>query len=203
MLADFIPQILIIIGLAGGMAVLIRRSQTLSDEELNVFGQSAELKARFQNFWNREVLEKFPKEDIERRAVTFAEKTLRRGRIVLIRFDSFLLRLQARLQELKKNQVLDPDYWLTLKNTRLKDKELRVEFDLTKEEEKLRQAPEKGAKDWVNLARLHLAKKNYADARRMLLEAWRLEPDEKVIHTLLTDIHEGEKESDNDSVAST
>jgi len=191
---EILPQILIIVGFIGGLTILVRRSHNLSDEEFKILQKQIQYWERFRAFWQREVAEKFPKEELERRAIVVAEKFLRRFRITLARFDSFLSRFQARLQDLRKNQSLDPEYWSQLKTADTPSSPSTA-FDPEAEEARLARSGSKNIPDYVNLARLYLAKKNFADARRVLLFAWRFDPQNRQIRTLLSDLKENATKS--------
>lgn len=111
MFINFLPQMLIMVGFVGGLVILIRRARTLSDKELRIFREEPHLFTRLREFWQQKVAEKFPKEELEYRLLHFAEKVLRKIRILVIRFDSFLSRLQHRFRELKHSQNMSKEYW--------------------------------------------------------------------------------------------
>jgi len=98
---------------------------------------------------------------------------------------------------MRKNQVLDPGYWVTLKDSHQRDGAGKYNgdqlLDPAAEEERLRKSAATTASAFVNLARLYLAGHHYTDARRTLLVAWRLDPDDRAVLTLLRDIRAQEK----------
>ncbi|MFN7088228.1 MAG: hypothetical protein ACK4NX_00145, partial [Candidatus Paceibacteria bacterium] len=126
------------------------------------------------------------------RLILFAEKNLKRCRILISRLDLLLSKLQTKLGRVKRMQALDPFYWRKIRQKEglldsLKESEVRA-LDPFIEEKRLQKNASKTASDFVNLARLYMRDKHYSDARRALLLAWRLNPDDKTVLSLLRDI---------------
>jgi hypothetical protein len=198
MTADFIPPLLILVGLAGGLAILIRKSKSLSDDELSRLLGKANLNQRLQTAWQEKVASRFPKEDIEQRLALFAEKFIRRLRIFLTKLDRFLQKLLERVQEARKQKPLDPVYWQNLTNGgkgigKTLREPARVSLDPFRYETRLRKKTEIETVEYLNVARLYLAQKNFPDARRILLTAWRHNSQERSVWLLLDDIKANEQ----------
>lgn len=192
MVFDILAKILVVTGLVGGLIILVRRSKTLSDQELRLFSASTPRTLRFREFWQIRVSQRFPKEEFELRILNFSEKFLRKIRIVITKLDTLLFGLQFHVREVKKRQSLDPGFWEDVKNhVSQSSADLPTNYerlDPLKEEKKLTGSRSKNLEGFVNLARLYLAYNEPQDARRILLAAWRTNPQDGKVLKMLADL---------------
>jgi len=169
---DFLPQILVLVGLSGSVALLVRKSRYIPEEGLRASFETIE---RARAWWRVNFVARFPKEELEDRVLCAAEKLLRRGRIAAMRTDFLFLRWLEGVRRTRtdKHVPRSADYW-----TEFAKPELRhTPEDLFEAELRLGANPLFATYDeYRKLAEVYLAKDEFSDARRLLLEAWRRAP---------------------------
>lgn len=179
---DFIPQLLVLVGLGGGVIILVRKAKYLPEEGLKASFETIE---RLKIFWRDRIVSRFPKEELEARLISAVEKTLRRGRIVAMKIDYLLLRALDRLRETRDGKELQANYWKEFAKP-----EVRFSLeDLLEAELRLKANPLFAThEEYQQLAEVYLAKNSFSDARRLLLEAWRRSPKDLAVIALLESV---------------
>lgn len=177
---DFIPQILILVGLGGGVAVLVRKAKYIPDEGLKLSLPTAE---KLRAFWQTKIVERFPGKELENWLLTMEEKFLRRGRILAMKADYLFLRGLEKVRETKSGRLeSNGNYWGEFAKP-----EMRFSFaDLLEAELRLEANPLFARhEEYRRLAEVYLVKGQVGEARRLLIEAWRRDGKDPEINRLL------------------
>jgi len=196
---NIVPPLLIILGIVGLIFLLNNKKFKEREQEIRERLKKDTQPRHFFLFvkW-RQIFNKENIDLLNGRFSNFFEKLLIRFRIIILRIDQFLLKqlekLKGKKEIAKKVQNFD---LLTADKFSLKTEELNLSsiIDLEKEEKKLLVAFLKNPQEessLINLARLYLFKKDFSSARWALLEAHRLNKEDKVIKDLLSELQEKE-----------
>ncbi|MGC8651212.1 MAG: hypothetical protein ACP5RX_01170 [Minisyncoccia bacterium] len=202
---NIIPPLLIVLGLAG-LIIIFNRKDLKEIKMIEENQSKIEITQRYSAIFTKwhQLFNKQNFELIQTKLSNFFNKVLIRLRIVILRLDHFLFRqLEKRKgvenankdnQDLKKNDnnlsALNKKFSFELDNLNSLSS-----LDLEKEEKKLLKLFFKKSLEessLINLARLYLYKKDFSSARWALLEAYRLNPKDKVIRDLLSELQEKE-----------
>jgi len=177
---DFIPQILILVGLGGGVAILARKAKYLPEDGLQFSLPTVE---KLQAFWQAQIAGRFPRKELESWMLSAGEKFLRRGRILAMKADYLFLRGLERVRETKYGRAASTrNYWEEFAKP-----EAQFSFaDLLEAELRLAANPLFATdEEYRRLAEVYLAKGETSEARRLLIEAWRRDQDDADVLRLL------------------
>lgn len=189
---NLIPPLLLLIGLAGLILLLHHQENIISSEEEPESFTTKEKQGKKRWFLNSLQLK-----NIKAKIKHFFEKVLIRLRIIVLRTDRILLhsletlRGKNQSEEQEKRKVFFRKNKINFKHSVL-DSQLE-KMDLKEEEKKLLAKilhNESDLDDLVNLARLYLFEKDFSSARWALIQAYRLEDENKIIEGLFLELEE-------------
>jgi len=202
---NIVSPLLIILGIVGLIFLLNNKSFKEKEEEIrerlkkDTQPRHSFLFAKWRQIFNKENID-----SLNYRFSNFFEKLLIRFRIIILRIDQLLLKELEKLKGKKETAKEIQNFDLLTENEfPLKTEELNLPaqaglssiIDLEKEEKKLLVTFLKNPQEesyLINLARLYLFKKDFSSARWALLEAHRLNKEDKVIKDLLSELQEKE-----------
>ena len=204
---NIIPPLLIVLGIVGLIFLLNNKKFKEKEQEIRERLKKDTHQRHFFLFirWRR-IFNKENTDLLNCRFSNFFEKLLIRFRIIILRIDQLLLKGLERLKGKKEmakeiqNGSGEKENFsdlLTENEFSLKTEKLNLSsvVDLEEEEKKfltdfLKNPQEESS--LINLARLYLFKKDFSSARWALLEAHRLNKEDKVIKDLLSEVQEKE-----------
>jgi len=204
---NIIPPLLIVLGIVGLIFLLNNKKFKEKEQEIRERLKKDTHQRHFFLFirWHR-IFNKENTDLLNCRFSNFFEKLLIRFRIIILRIDQLLLKGLERLKGKKEmakeiqNGSGEKENFsdlLTENEFSLKTEKLNLSsvVDLEEEEKKfltdfLKNPQEESS--LINLARLYLFKKDFSSARWALLEAHRLNKEDKVIKDLLSEVQEKE-----------
>jgi len=204
---NIIPPLLIVLGIVGLIFLLNNKKFKEKEQEIRERLKKDTHQRHFFLFirWRR-IFNKENTDLLNCRFSNFFEKLLIRFRIIILRIDQLLLKGLERLKGKKEmakeiqNGSGEKENFsdlLTENEFSLKTEKLNLSsvVDLEEEEKKfltdfLKNSQEESS--LINLARLYLFKKDFSSARWALLEAHRLNKEDKVIKDLLSEVQEKE-----------
>lgn len=201
---DIIPPLLIILGITGLIYIFQYRQkqkETTPIEELE-----AEKNLEKSDSERRKSLEKFYRifkrqnyQKINEEISSFAEKTLVRSRIIILRIDRAIFQNLTKIR-IKRNasefngkdqngiiNVFSEEKFLQ------NSKETDETLDSVQEEKRLLKkikADPQDLKSFKNLARIYLWRKDFSSACWALLQAYRLDKEDNVVQDLLVELYE-------------
>jgi len=215
---NIIPLLLVILGLIG-LIILFSRQKSekemlgVGEMEKDVFTRKELKKIKtfklFFQIWEKVFLKIFNKENarlIGKGFLNFLEKFLIRLRIVILRIEQSLSKSLAAVKDRKIKKAEDEkssfDYSVLKEETEEKNIEFPDNSFIDSPEEELRLLKEylKKNSDLVllkNLARWYLWKENFSFARWILIEAYHLDADDKIVQALLVELKENEEKTDS------
>lgn len=124
------------------------------------------------------------------------EKFLIRSRIIILRIDRTIFKNLTSIRKRKNDNTEDKENGIIKSFNEGKLIEDDIDFshilDIKEEEKKLLKGLENNSKDIAilkNLARIYLWQEDSSSARWVLLEAYRLDKDDNVIHGLLIELY--------------
>lgn len=186
---NIVPPLLVLLGIIGLILLLNNKHQ---GPEEKIIRKKRLVSTKWQRIFNQQRAEAF-KEKI----VKFFEKLLIRLRIIILRIDQLLSRglekIRIQKQPLEKEKILPKiakDSRLSalidekIPSNTLEDQEKELLITLLKEDF--------SSDSLINLARLYLFTQDFSSARWALLEAYRLDKDNKIIQDLLFELQEKE-----------
>jgi hypothetical protein len=202
---NIVPPLFIILGLVG-LVLLFNKKSSKENKIANQPNFEPKLIKRY-SFFLKKWHQFFNKQNFELVKIklsNFFEKVLIRLRIIILRLDYLLFRQLEKRKEKEKNvkdgldQLKENNTLSVLTNTshlELDNLSSLSPLDLEKEEKQfltlfLKQPEEESS--LVNLARLYLYRQDFSSARWALLEAHRLNKEDKVIRDLLLELQEKE-----------
>jgi len=204
---NIIPPLLIVLGIVGLIFLLNNKNFKEKEQEIGERLKKDTHQRHFFLFvkW-RQIFDKENIDLLNGRLANFFEKLLIRFRIIILRIDHLLLKELERLKGKKEmakeiqNGSGEKEKFsdlLTENEFSLKTEKLNLSsvVDLEEEEKKflidfVKNPQEESS--LINLARLYLFKKDFSSARWALLEAHRLNKEDKVIRDLLSELQEKE-----------
>ena len=204
---NIIPPLLIVLGIVGLIFLLNNKKFKEREQEIRERLKKDTHQRHFFLFvkW-RQIFDKENIDLLNGRLANFFEKLLIRFRIIILRIDHLLLKELERLKGKKEmakeiqNGSGEKEKFsdlLTENEFSLKTEKLNLSsvVDLEEEEKKflidfVKNPQEESS--LINLARLYLFKKDFSSARWALLEAHRLNKEDKVIRDLLSELQEKE-----------
>lgn len=204
---NIIPPLLIVLGIVGLIFLLNNKKFKEKEQEIRERLKKDTHQRHFFLFlkWRR-IFNKENTDLLNCRFSNFFEKLLIRFRIIILRIDQLLLKGLERLKGKKEmakeiqngsGEKENFSNLLTENEFSLKTEKLNLSsvVDLEEEEKKfltdfLKNPQEESS--LINLARLYLFKKDFSSARWALLEAHRLNKEDKVIKDLLSEVQEKE-----------
>jgi hypothetical protein len=180
MIWEIIPLILIFIGFGGVFIFLVKKSRTVSDEEVEEFIRQNPFVKKLSNFYQERIKPRLESRVVEERSLIFLEKALRWLRIIVLKADNWLTGKIEETKKLRNRPKFDPFYWLSVRRSALEKKleeafskkSLSQSFDPLKEELKLIKKRVDKLDEWVHLIRFYLEKGELVEARRILTRIW-------------------------------
>jgi len=202
---NIVPPLLIILGIAG-LILLFNKKSLKENKIVDQSNFEPEMIKRY-SFLLKKWHQLFNKQNfdlVKIKLSNFFEKVLIRLRIIILKLDHFLFRQLEKRKETENNvkDALDQSkgnsnlsVLTNASHEELDNLSSLSPLDLEKEEKKLlksffKQSQEESS--LVNLARLYLYRKDFSSARWALLEAHRLNSENKVIKDLLLELQEKE-----------
>ncbi|MFA5392383.1 MAG: hypothetical protein WC306_01645 [Candidatus Paceibacterota bacterium] len=204
---NIVPPLLIVLGIVGLIFLLNNKKFKEKEQEGRERLKKDTHQRRFFLFVKyHQIFNKKNVSLLNYRFLNFFEKLLIRFRIIILRMDYIFLKT---LEKLKGKKEIAKDIqnglgeketfsdFLTKNEFSLKIEKLNQSSAVDLEEEEkffltnfLKNPQEKSS--LINLARLYLFKKDFSSARWALLEAYRLNNEDKVIKDLLSELQEKE-----------
>jgi len=186
---NIVPPLLVIFGIVG-LIFLLRNKYLIPEEEINQ--RHSILMTKWCKIWNRQRIAA-----VNEKIVKFFEKLLIRLRIIILRVDRLLSRGLERIRGQKepistklkfskvaKTSKLSPLIDKKISINTLEEQEKTLLITLLKEDFNL--------DSLINLARLYLYMQDFSSARWALIEAYRLDNENKIIQDLLFELEEKE-----------
>lgn len=180
MIRELIPLSLILIGFGGALIFLIKKTQSVSDEEIERLIQQSRVIEKLTQFYQEKVLSRFKPQLIETKVLLLLEKFLRWLKVLTLKTENWLTGKIMRIKELRERPQFDPYYWLFLRKSALKKKieetfskkALSASIDPLREELRLIKKRAVKLDQWVHLVRFYLEKGELSEARRLLAKIW-------------------------------
>jgi len=196
---NIVPPLLIVLGIVGLIFLLNNKSFKEKEQEIEERLKKDTQQRHFFLFvkW-RQIFNKENIDSLNGRFSNFFEKLLIRFRIIILRIDQLLLKALERLKGKKETAKEIQNFDLLTENEfslKTEESNLSSIIDSEEEEKKFLTAFLKNSEEespLINLARLYLFKKDFSSARWALLKAHRLNPEDKVIKDLLSELQEKE-----------
>jgi len=186
---NIVPPLLVIFGIVG-LIFLLRNKYLIPEEKISQ--RHSILTTKWCKIWNRQRVAA-----VNEKIVKFFEKLLIRLRIIILRVDRLLSRGLERIRGQKepistklkfskvaKTSKLSPLIDKKISINTLEEQEKTLLITLLKEDFNL--------DSLINLARLYLYMQDFSSARWALIEAYRLDNENKIIQDLLFELEEKE-----------
>lgn len=193
MIWDFIPQLLILVGLGGALVLIVRKSRSLTDEHVN----QALSGSAFFIWWNKVYAQRIrPNMDarkLEERFLLWLEKMLHILRIANLKTENWLSGKLESVKAMRQKPEFDGQYWSSVHRLLLEKKinelfgtiPLQDIGDPIAEELALKRKRKSPLDRWLNLARVYLQQNHLTEARRVLIASWQHNPTDERVLTLL------------------
>ncbi|MEW5805218.1 MAG: hypothetical protein AB1721_00585 [Patescibacteria group bacterium] len=180
MIWELIPLGLILIGFGGAFVFLIKRTESVSDQEIEALIKQNSAVEKISNFYQSKIKPRLESRELENRFLILLEKFLRWLRILTLKTENWLTGKIDQVKELRNRPKFDPYYWLSVRRSALEKKieqtfskkSLSRSFDPLKEELKLIKKRVNQLDEWVHLVRFYLEKGELEEARRLLAKIW-------------------------------
>jgi len=204
---NILPPLLIILGIVG-LIFIFKGQKGEKGRELSAASTSAEASVdekvmedkgkerfpeRFHRIFNKENYQK-----ASNQFFLFIEKSLVRSRIIILRIDRTIFKNLASIRKRKDNDDAKNGENGIIKSfdkAKLTEDNADTSHILNREDEekkllkKLRNNPDDIA-TLKNLARIYLSQEDFSSARWTLLQAYRIDKEDNVIHGLLIELYE-------------
>jgi len=191
---NILPPLLIILGITG-LIFIFKNQKEEKDEEITeekeAINEEGKFLEKFRRIFNKENYQKACN-----KLTLFVEKFLIRSRIIILRIDRTIFKNLASIRKRKNDNTEDEENGIIKSFNEGKLIEDDIDFshilDIKEEEKKLLKGLENNSKDIAilkNLARIYLWQEDSSSARWVLLEAYRLDKDDNVIHGLLIELY--------------
>lgn len=195
MIWDFIPQLLIVIGVGGILILVVRKSGTLTDEYVAQSLEQSAVFAWWKRVYDEKVKPNINSRKLEERFLLFIEKGLHMLRIFNLKIENWASVKLESVKAMRSKPEFDAQYWFSVHRLLLEKKidelfgNIPVQdiIDPIKEELSLkRKRKHRESLDrWLNLARFYLAQNHLTEARRVLIICWQRNPSDERVLTLL------------------
>lgn len=195
MIWDFIPQLLIVIGVGGILILVVRKSGTLTDEYVTQSLEQSAVFAWWKRMYDEKVKPNINSRKLEERFLLFVEKGLHIVRILNLKIENWASVKLESIKAMRSKPEFDAQYWFSVHRLLLEKKieelfgNIPVQdiIDPIKEEMSLkRKRKHRESLDrWLNLARFYLAQNHLPEARRVLIICWQRNPSDERVLTLL------------------
>jgi len=196
---DIIPPLLVIVGLVG-LIVVFNRSPR---ENMLPLGEKKEKIRKGNKFFQKMSLffEKVRSYHFQRRFQSSLERLLVRLRIVILKLDKSVSKnlIHLRKRRIKEGTEEKVSSFSSVSSTWQEDDEKlpsSLGLDFPEEEKKILRRLNKFPQEvdtLVNLARIYLWKEDFSSARAVLLQAYEIDEENKVIQSLLVELKEKEE----------
>ncbi len=194
MIWEFVPDVLVLLGFGGVLFILIRKSRSLSDEDVNRVINDAAIVKSVRSWYQAAVHPRLNAQIIEQAMWTSLEKAFRSIRIVNFKVENWVT---ARLEWVKnarnRERFDDNQYWFSV-HKMLVEKKIEELFgnvpvidldDPIKEELSLKRRRKEPIEQWLNLVRWYLDRNHVSEARRVLILCWQKNPTDGRVLALL------------------
>jgi len=191
---NILPPLLIILGITGLIFIFKNQKEEKNEEiteEKEAINEKGKFLGKFRRIFNKENYQKACN-----KLTLFVEKFLIRSRIIILRIDRTIFKNLASIRKRKNDNTEDEENGIIKSFNEGKLIEDDIDFshilDIKEEEKKLLKGLENNSKDIAilkNLARIYLWQEDSSSARWVLLEAYRLDKDDNVIHGLLIELY--------------
>ncbi len=192
MIWEILPLVLIFLGFGGALVFLVKKSDSISDEEVNKTFENIRLVRFLKSFYQQKIKPRLQSKQIEEKTLLFTEKTLRWLKVLTSKFENLLTRQIEVIKELRSRPETDPLYWLQVRRDALekrieellaKPKNLR--FDPLKEELKLIKNNNDSVEEWLKIAKFYLDAGNLTEARRLIVRSWTVKRGDDKVRLLI------------------
>jgi len=191
---NILPPLLIILGITG-LIFIFKNQKEEKDEEITeekeAINEEGKFLEKFRRIFNKENYQKACN-----KLTLFVEKFLIRSRIIILRIDRTIFKNLTSIRKRKNDNTEDKENGIIKSFNEGKLIEDGIDFshilDIKEEEKKLLKGLENNSKDIAilkNLARIYLWQEDFSSARWVLLEAYRLDKDDNVVHGLLIELY--------------
>jgi len=191
---NILPPLLIILGITG-LIFIFKNQKKEKDgkiiEEKEAINEKEKFLGKFRRIFNKENYQ-----EACNQSTLFVEKFLIRSRIIILRIDRTIFKNLASIRKRKNDNTEDEENGIIKSFNEEKLIEDDINFshilDIKQEEKKLLKELENNPKDIAtlkNLARIYLWQEDFSSARWVLLEAYRLDKDDNVVHGLLIELY--------------
>ena len=194
MIWEFVPDVLVLLGFGGVLFILVRKSRSLSDEDVSRAVNETAIARKAKSWYETAVRPHLNARSIEQSLWTWMEKTLRSVRVANFRIENWVT---ARLEWVKaarnRERFDDDQYWFSVHKL-LVEKKIEELFgsvpvtdlaDPVKEELALKRKRKEPIEQWLNLVRWYLGRSHVSEARRVLILCWQKNPSDERVLALL------------------
>ena len=192
MIWEILPLVLVFLGFGGALVFLVKKSDSISDEEVNKTFENIRLVRFLKSFYRQKIKPRLQSKLIEEKTLLFTEKTLRWLKVLTLKLENLLTGQIEVIKELRARPGTDPLYWLQVRRDAL---EKRIEellakpkstrFDPLKEELKLIKNNNDSLEEWLKIAKFYLDGGNLTEARRLIVRSWTVKRGDEKIRLLL------------------
>lgn len=207
---NFLPILLVVLSLAGLVVIFsrnlprIKKSQDENEPELNTANNALDhLKGKIAGYLTPDKIGR-----VKYFFLNLLEKLVHRLRVMSLRTDNFLTRLLHDIRVTKKPELVNLKEENNIIRNRIASndigaaddifKDIDVSTDLEIEEKRFLDILGKNNTDLEaikNLARLYIHQLDLSSARMVLIQAYRIKPDDPIIESLFIDIREKEEKT--------
>ena len=196
MIWEVLPLILIFLGFGSALIFLVKKSESISDEEVNKTLDNIKLVKLIKIFSHQKIKPKLQSRVIEEKTLLFVEKELRWLRILALKLENWLTKQIDGVKNLRVKPEADPLYWLSVRRDALEKKinevfqfSFNAKYDPFKEEEKLVKKGIEDINEWLKIVKFHLERDDISEARRLIIRCWKINPDDEKLKLLLERFH--------------
>lgn len=192
MIWEVLPLLFVLIGFGGALVFLVKKSESISDEEVNKIFQNLKLVKLIRFFYERKIKSRLQSKVIEEKILLFFEKALRWLKVLALKIENWLTKRIETVKELRSRPETDPLYWLSVRRDAL---EKRIEellakpksskFDPLKEELKLIKHNDDSVEEWLKIAKFYLDGDNLTEARRLIVRSWTVKRGDDKVRLLI------------------
>jgi len=191
---NILPPLLIILGITG-LIFIFKNQEGKKGEKITEEKEIINEKGKFLGIFRR-MFNKGNYQKICNKSTLFVEKSLIRSRIIILRIDRTIFKNLTSIRKRKNDNTEDEENGIIKSFNEEKLIEDDINFshilDIKEEEKKLLKELENNPRDIAtlkNLARIYLWQEDSSSARWVLLEAYRLDKDDNVVHGLLIELY--------------
>lgn len=210
MIWELLPLILMFLGFGIALVLLMKRSGSISDEEVNKTFENIRLVKQIKIFYFQKIKPRLQSRVVEEKTLLFIEKALRWSRVLALKLENWLTKQIDTVKNLRSRPEADPLYWLSVRRDALEKKinevfqfSFNTKYDPFKEEEKLVKKGVEDINEWLKIIKFHLERDDVSEARRLIIRCWQINPEDEKLKLLLERFHlsleedqlKGEKQS--------